>query len=257
MPKYHPRVTTVVRIKKSSKRSNMKPTRKFKKIWNAKGFFEVTRGMNDNIIAYQTTTIGVPQILINAGTPITPPLVFGGVGISPAVVPGGNLYNVPFAFTFAMDQISAYSELISIADQYKLCAVRIKITYNANNIAGGQYSLFSTPTIKYITDYDDGDVLSPNLIQQKMGLKSHLMDKPLTIVVRPKVASSAFQSGTVNTGFLQPSKAMWCDSGYPSIQHYGLKGYIENWDLSNTSVVTQLSMFTFELTYDVKCKDLQ
>ena len=215
------------------------------------GGFTIRRKVPDIWLA-NSNTLGVPvqgggggASALVVGTPVVNP-IFGGV------------YSLPFTFTFTLDNLVGYTDITNICDKYKITNVVIKAMYNATAVQGSnvsaQYPSFM-PAIKFITDHDDANAPTVSELNQKMGLKSKTLANGRMVKMRvsPRAAVALYQPTT--TPYAVPSKALYVNSSYPLVPHYGIKGYLENFVLQSNTLAT--SCITFELEYTVHCKDLQ
>lgn len=219
------------------------------------GMFTIVRRQPTSYIS-NSSIAGVAQVInppsgsglnmIVLGTPVAHP-IFGAT------------FSVPFAAAFTLDMLSQYTDLTSISDQYKITNIGLRFQYNASDVTGvpiGASQPAFVPIVKYIPDYDDGSIETIFALQAKMGLRSVPLSggKFHSMRLSPRVADTVFGTALV-PGYATPSKTMWLDSSGPAVPHYGIKGYIENFPLSGTSVLT--SCITIEVVYTVKLKGLQ
>lgn len=216
------------------------------------GGFTVVRKVPTIWLA-NSNTVGVP--IVQGGGPV-PSLIVGTPVVNPIF---GNIYNLPFVFTFALNDLAQFSDFTNIADKYKITNVLIRAMYNATAVQGSTvanpYPSFM-PKIKYVVDHDDGIVQPVNELDAKMGLKSKSFaeGKQIKMTVSPRVRDTVGGSGGSNA-FAVPAKSMWINAGNDACPHYGIKGYVENFSLQSNTTAT--SCITFELEYTVKLKDLQ
>lgn len=124
---------------------------------------------------------------------------------------------------YRLAQLPNYTEFTNLFDQYKIAGVQQKFVYSANSQDPSSTS--ALPMLGFIHDYDDGTALSSlNDYLQYPNHKVYRMDKPvIKTFFRPKSAlavySGAFTSYARNNN--------WIDVGSPSVEHYGLKWYID------------------------------
>lgn len=172
----------------------------------------------------------------------------------------GNNFTFPFAMTFTLDQLAQYSDLTGFADRYKITDVSIRLQYNSDSVAGvsttGQAQPNIVPSICYIPDYDDANVQTPSECNAKMGLKRKALNNGAfhIIKLKPRVAPAVFQSG-IATAYSVPSKSMYLNSAYPSVPHYGLKGYFDNFFLGGLGA--GCSQVTIDVVMKVALRDFQ
>jgi len=183
--------------------------------------------------------------IISLGTPEANP-IFGGV------------YSVPFAMQFKLDDLAQYTDITNICDRYKITKVKLKAMYNATAITGSTVSApypSFMPLIKYVVDQDDDSPQTVDQLNAKMNLKAKTLSqgKLVSMSCRPKVAPAVYNG--IGTAYAIPGKSEWINSGYRTVPHYGIKGYLENFVLQSNSDAT--SCVTFQIEYTVKVKDLQ
>lgn len=206
-----------------------------------------------------------PTIWLSNSNVVGSPLVRGGQGTTSLALgtpePNpifGNVYSIPFAFQFTLNNLAQFGDLSGIADKYKISSVRIKATYNATAVQGSAVSQpFPSfmPLIRYVTDDDDSSPQTTTEINAKMGLRTKTFGngKMIKMSCTPRVAPQVYSD--VIVAYSVPSKPTWLNSSYTTVPHYGIKGYIENFSLQSNNDST--SCITFELEYKVKLKDLQ
>jgi len=192
-----------------------------------------------------TVSGGGPINSLTTGTPVAHPVF-------------ANSYDIPFVFTFGLDQLSQYSDLVAIADKYKIANVKIKAMYNATAVQGSSNSASSPsmmPIIKYVTDYDDGIMATADELNAKMGLKSKTLSegRMVKMSVAPRVAVSVFNPS--GSAYQVPNKSVYLNSANSGVPHFGIKGYLQNFTLQSSLNVT--SCITFELEFTVKLRELQ
>ena len=196
---------------------------------------------------------GVPQVTA------TSPTTCVTLGTATAHPVFGNNFIIPFSFQFALDQLSQYTDVTNLCDRFKIYDVKIKFQYNSDSITGvptsGQTQPNMVPSVVWIQDYDDANILTSDDINAKMGVKRKALNNGSfhSISVRPRVAASTFNG--LSTSYTVPSKAQWVNTAYPSTPHYGVKGYIENMYLGG--LTSAASCITIDLTYKVGMKDFQ
>lgn len=209
----------------------------------------------------------VPSLYISNstffGTPTTTnpatSVVCATLGTAVAHPVFGNNFTVPFSLQFCLDHMSQFTDLTDLADRYKILGVDIKFQYNSDSITGvsttSQTQPNMVPSVVWIQDYDDNVPLTPASLNAKMGIKRKALNNGAfhSIKVRPRVAAPVFQG--VLTAYSVPTKAQWINSSFPSVPHYGIKGYIENMYLGGLS--GGASCITVDITYKVAIRDFQ
>ena len=215
------------------------------------GGFKITRVVENITAISNSNAVNTPVAINPAGTTML------HIGSPEVTGLGTSLYNVPFAFTFHLDNIAGYGDITSIADQYCIYGISVVARYNSNSVSGdgGVGVQQCVPVMRWVPDYDDGAVESPASIRQKMGLRTTRLDKDVKIYIKPKTAGIVSADTTIPTGFIVNTKTTYCNSAYAQIQHFGIKGYIENMNITSTSNV--LSFVNFEVKYYIRAKSLQ
>ena len=172
----------------------------------------------------------------------------------------GNNYTVPFSLQFTLDQLAQYTDITGFCDRYKITNVTVKFQYNTDSVQGFPTATQGTPNIVpslcWIVDSDDFALQTPTELNAKMGLKRKALNNGAfhSIKLRPKVAPAIFQSG-IATAYSVPSKSVYLNSAYPSVPHYGVKGYIDNFYLGGSGGAA--SCITVDVTMTVALRDFQ
>lgn len=138
--------------------------------------------------------------------------------------------------------------LSSNFDRYKINAIKIRVIPENNFAAvAGAGTL---PTMKVCYDFDDNNIPSVGDIEVRRG-KTHLLNKPFTITLTPKINHLIYQSGTVSAQ--SPQKAPWINMNALLVPHYGVKFMIRDW-YSNATTLNDLQL-RFQITYMVSVKE--
>lgn len=196
-----------------------------------------------------TVTSGAVAGLFTLNDPTSTCLTLGTASASPGTV---GLYDVPFSLKFNLTQLQSYTDITSIADQYKINSVLVKLssTYQASTGVGQ-----GPAWVEYIQDHDDGAVPSISQLRQKMGVKTKYFGPNRNCIkmgVRPRVADEVYNNG-VTTGYAVP-RAMYINAEYPAVEHYGIKGILHNMYSNGSS--NQGTIFA-DISFSVSAKDLQ
>lgn len=212
------------------------------------GGFVITRRV-PTLYLSNSSTFGAPQItqpsggqaLIALGSPVVHPIF-------------GNNFTVPFALQFTLDQLSQYTDIQQIADRYKITDVYVKFQYSSNNINGATSGPL-VPSVCWVPDHDDGSTLTPTELNAKMGLRRvSLGDGKFHLIkIKPRVAGAVFQG--LSTGYMVPNSSEYINSSYPTVLHYGCKGYIDGMYLGGVGAFN--SCISMDITYRVQVRDLQ
>lgn len=159
-------------------------------------------------------------------------------------------YAIPFSMQFTLDQLLNYTDITSIADQYKIKAVYVRVWFNSNFASVG--GLNSMPYLQYINDHDDSSVPTVLTLREKMGVRMRTFRNGgfITMKVIPKAAVA--QSGSSGASLVTKG---WTNSTYPNILHYGIKGCVSNLNLPTTT--NGQVAIKFDVAYSVVAKDIQ
>lgn len=163
-------------------------------------------------------------------------------------------YDVPFALNFRLSDVINYSDITTIADNYRIKSVYIRVipSFTQNPISG----FFNYPQLVYDIDKDDGAVATVDVLRQKMGVTTRTFKPGQYVGI--KVAYPALQVSVAdNTGTTaaMPISNRWLDCNDVNVPHLGLKGYISNMDL--TATTTSKVAFKFDVSYTLEAKNLQ
>lgn len=208
------------------------------------GFIKVVR-KTPEIFVQNTAVVGAVQI-----TDSTNCLQMNVAGVSTGFA---NTYDLPFAMKFSLSQILNSSDITNICDRYKLKKTKIRIYFNSNqNSIQSQNSL---PQITYMTDEDDASIPTSALVREKMGAKIKYFNSRnyVEITLYPRPVAEVFNTGI--TSAYSPGRSMWLDCAYPNIEHYGIKGVIQNVNL-NASPSFSVG-FKFDVEHTIYGKDIQ
>lgn len=149
------------------------------------------------------------------------------------------------AFTFALSDISNYTEYQTVFDEYRIVAVKMTactgVVVNTNTYNGS--SIVGTQVPQLITAIDTDDAATPNLntILSHDTCKIHgVANKTFTRWLQPEVALAAYQGTFV--GYAAKSK-QWIQTVSSGVQHYGLKYAIVDVQAQNSQ------NYNFYMTY--------
>lgn len=141
-----------------------------------------------------------------------------GVAGSVALSAGPTLCTGPVAVT-----MPSYSEYTALFDKYKI--LRYKITFIPRyNDATLSLAGMTAPVLNWVHDVDD-DTVATNIdtLVQYPGMRSKVLLKPFSIVMKYPCVSPEVYNGVVSTGY-GVKRSPWLNMAYPNIPHYGLKG---------------------------------
>lgn len=165
----------------------------------------------------------------------------------------GNYYDIPFGIEVNLSQLTNYSELLNVFDQYKIKGVTIKIQNQANTaVTNGLY----LPYIEYDKDQDDSGPPTTAVFRERMNIKTRYFTASrnwITLRATPKPAMQVYQSA-IATGYAIPAKSQWLNTANYVIPHFCLKGVIRNMFLP--AGVGACGMI-FDAAIHVALKDIQ
>lgn len=161
--------------------------------------------------------------------------------------------------TFKLSNLSNYSELTSLYDQYKINFVEIYVMWSpdflpiATSTTAGERANLIPPSLKiyHLPDYDDDDALTKNEYKERAKTKLMLL-KPQQrkkIIVKPAVLSQMYETLTT-TGYA-PKWRVKLDSSDPSVPHYSYKFGVELPQIVGGSSDIELGHLSFEFRYNL------
>lgn len=179
---------------------------------------------------------------------------------TPVAKPNGITFDIPFTLKYRMDQVQKFTDITQLCDAYKIKYIKHKIWCGVSGV--GMTVNSAQPTIKWITDHDDADMFTIDLLQEKQGVihQGFYNNKPVVMGVVPKVAGEVYREGGVTPGYFIP-KSVWLNSTYTTIPHYAIKGILCDVDLRGTAGGSELAgvltQFRIETTAYICGKDFQ
>lgn len=152
--------------------------------------------------------------------------------------------------TFKLSVLPNASEFTTLFDAYRIDKVKLTFIYSSNDAVQGTSATNSLPMIGVVKDYDDATALtSVGDYEQYETYKLKRIDKPFSVVLRPRIAMSAYQGAF--TGYINTS-AKWIDANSPDVQHYGLKWFI--WKPNPQSTGAKLGQLHIMVKYYLSFK---
>lgn len=145
------------------------------------------------------------------------------------------------AFPFALSLLPNYSEFTNLFDRYRIRQVDVRMALNNRDN--------STTSVAYPTIWawmDDDDASIPASRQVALERQSV---RPFTYSNSENVYSVSIQprwllDGTSKAG-LAP-RDMWVDMSWPSVSHYGLKLWVDNYNTARENNITVDATIHFE-----------
>lgn len=193
---------------------------------------------------------GSEQTFMNTG-PGTVALTNTGItgwALGSTSADANNLYQFGGAFQGQLNQVQAYTDFVSMFDRYKISGIKLKFIPLTNSSEVGN----AVPMIAYAIDLDDASVPSSYAeLNQKYNVHKKRLDKPCSIYIKPRVASSIYSGLTTGYAVGRP---MYIDCNDAGVPHYGLKFWIRDMSLGATTTNTVVRI---ETTYYLSLKDPQ
>lgn len=173
---------------------------------------------------------------------------------------GSAYYNIPFSLDVSLNDVLNASELINIADKYKINWVKLKVYATSNQAGAG--GIAQVPSILWSQDEDDavlpaGSTAGLNSIREKMGSKYRQFKQDgsgITMFIKPKMAREVYNAGGAAVG-AEVASARFLSTAYPDVPHYGLKGFLQDVNLAATP--TTYTQLKFDITMSVTLKDIE
>lgn len=221
-------------------------SRRTRYLRNKDGFLKVVRKTGE-IFIQNSAIAGVLQINDTTGSC----LVMNTT--SPVSTGFANTYDIPFAMKFALSQILNSTDITNLCDRYCLKKTTVRIYFNSNQ--NSIQSSFSLPQITYHTDDDDASIPTPASVREKMGarIKYFGAKNMVKIDIYPRTAPELFNSG-ITTAYGVGKSGQWINSTYPNVEHYGLKGVLQNVNLTTSSFQVG---FKFDVEHTIIGRDIQ
>jgi len=237
-------------VKRVAARKAVARRRARRKLRMNNGMLTLTRRISEQNI-YNTAVAGTAAAsgsVVTIGTPYqTPPFA------------GSPYYNIPFSCDVALADLLNYTELTALADKYKINWVKMKVYSTSNTAsAGGSGQL---PSILYSLDEDDAVVPASsttglNTLREKMSSKLRQFKQNgsgFSIFFKPKIMNVI--GGAAGAAVSGPIPAPYIDCSNVDVPHYGVKGFLQDVNLSATP--TAFTQFKFDITISLTLKDIQ
>jgi hypothetical protein len=166
---------------------------------------------------------------------------------SPGNLPKGVL-DQGYGALFEVSALINNTDLTLLYDQYCIEWVEYVFELTTPFLAGIPY-----PRIVIAADYTDAGIpATENVVLQYGGVKVHQFtpdNTKLSVKLKPRPAMAAFASG-VSTGYAIPSGDVWFDTANTSVDHYGLKFWVADY---NSTISTAPNVRTFAI-YHLKMR---
>lgn len=121
------------------------------------------------------------------------------------------------------------TEFTTLFDQYKILSYSVTFIprFDSRDTAYGPGTVADIPTIYWVTDQDDATIpTTANQLMEHPKVRYARMNRPVTLtILHPCIADSIYSSAVV-TGYAT-RKAPWIDCNSASVQHFGIKYFIQ------------------------------
>jgi hypothetical protein len=158
-------------------------------------------------------------------------------------VSAGNFMAVPvtagvgFAFSFALADLVQSSSFTAIYDQYRIDAVSIHCIPLWNMVDGHNATNPNNndPICFIVLDYDDSTALSSEAQALEYDNVQAMMPYAGAVIkVKPKITPATYASGAFD-GYIVEDEGEWLDAASTTIQHYGVKGWLNPLTTASTT----------------------
>lgn len=208
------------------------------------------------------------------------PLAAVGNMVTPAVIDStapkaDNCTNFSASMIFKMNNLPNVTEFISsgappagLFEEYKLSKVLIEITptYGGKDIIAStsftgvpgvddgwtNQRSYPTPTLYYITDYDNVNSINWPMICEMNGVQRLKLNKQHRIWVNPAVVIPLANNTLGGTTWSSTRKSPWITNKDTSIQHYGMRFLIQDWPGPNDGVGPEGDQIAFSVRFNIR-----
>lgn len=203
--------------------------------------------------------------LVGAGNAPFPYIVLSAATPSPAVY---GTQSFGSALTFMIQQCANRQEILQLFDNYRIERVQVRFDYTFNSAPGapGAGGLTATqgslavPTITVCPDFDDAVApIDRNTVLQNSFARTRRLDRPFTITLKPRAQATITRADGANpttaAGGLLPA-ATWLDSNSPTVPHYGLKFWVDDFNVNGANALGAYSALRMQVTYFIAAKNV-
>lgn len=166
-------------------------------------------------------------------------------------------YSEGGAWYWALNQLPSYLEIVNMFDMYKLCMVKLHISYSAQPQAQTAVMPVVPGNIEFYwaKDYTDAQTpTNPNTLMQMQGVQQRTLDasRPFKMTIKPRFAASAYVSA-IASGY--SPKRGWLQASDDSVPHYGIKYWVSP-ALSGAGT-DAIGRLTIRATYYIAAKQVK
>jgi hypothetical protein len=154
-----------------------------------------------------------------------------------------------YAYPFALSQLPSYSEFANLFDKYRITTVDLTFSYwfqaEQPSVPGGTTLATVWPAAYFYMDDDDAAIPTvKSEVLERMSLqRASFAPTRQTISVTIKPRWTQNRAGTSSN--LAPVGS-WIDMATPSVQHYGVKAWIDHYNTGSTAIISLSGVMHFE-----------
>lgn len=169
-----------------------------------------------------------------------------------------------YGYDFKLDQLPAYTEFVSLFDQYKLYGVKLHFrplfnSQQAYDRVGATTNLVRMPRIHYCVDTTDtSPPSSVGGIQQYTSYDSWTCLQSRKKFIKCYPTQEIYRSSVSTTYASNGQPFIECTTTGTGAPHYGFKLFLENPDASNwNSLIGSQEVYELICTYYFVCRSVQ
>lgn len=239
----------VRRIKSPQITTLTQPIRSYKTMSyqrNSKGYLKILRKVPDIAVYNSALNTATLQDVGSTGL-----VQISSLGLSVGFTQ--NVYDVGFSIKFNLAALQSYLEITNLCDKYRIKGAYVRLYHNNSNSSTNTKG--SMPYVQYVTDNDDATVPTTARLKESMGVKFKTFKNASSYIgmkCRPTPTREIYNTG-ITTAYEIPKKAVWIDSNSPTVEHYGIKGIINQLYLPDPA--TAQSAIKFDIALLIEGKD--
>lgn len=156
-----------------------------------------------------------------------------------------------FSESFRLDQLTDYSSISDLYDEYMICGVRIEL-YPPQNVSIGPAAMAVAPVnpiimVHWVVDYTStASFTTVNQVMEYQNVKSMYMDKKRSMYIKHPRTQGNVVAGTTATRTSPPT---WLPTvGGQTAIHYGIGGVISG-SVAGTSTIRFPARYTYYLKF--------
>lgn len=178
--------------------------------------------------------------------------------------PANTFTVVPFAFSFALNQLPNFAEFTALYDHYRIVKVKVMLFPSFNVSFADGLSTNTTASdlgrVWSCIDYDDDNAFAPNLtglndMRQRKNAKVTRGSKIHKRYFTPSVLQVVADSGGTNA--VAPKFKQWLSVTDDTVPHLGLKGIYENGMVNAAPAGELIGYLRAECKFYIQCKNVK